>query len=220
MIPFEDFLANVAQSAFSTIQTMRATYLMAKDVLERGIPGDLVECGVAAGSNAAMIARAVQEHYGCVDSPGRRVHLFDNFTGVPAPGPEDKAWIAAGHPVGTSGCSLENVKRNMRRWGIPDELLVYHEGMFQDTVPFKAGQMQGEAIKNRRDPHSLIALLRLDGDLYDSTLVCLELLYPMVSRGGWVIIDDYELDGCRKAVHEYMHSEKVGGFPPISWEKL
>ncbi len=77
---------------------------------------------------------------------------------------------------------------DFKEWGIPDELLMYHPGWFKDTV---ASMMQ-----------TPIALLRLDGDLYESTKVCAETLYPLVSPGGWIIVDDFSLSGARKAFLE------------------
>ena len=76
----------------------------------------------------------------------------------------------------------------MREWAIPEDLLTYHVGWFEDTVP--------SADIER------IAILRLDGDLYRSTRVCMDHLYPKLSLGGWCIVDDFKLDGCRKAVLE------------------
>ena len=212
MIPFEEFLRGVAQSAFSNVNTLRASYLMARDVVARDIPGDFVECGVAAGANAAMLGRTLQETGPTYRN--RKLHLFDTFSGVPAPSAEDTEWIAAGHPVGTSACSLERVADNMRQWGIPSSLLSYNPGLFSVTVPMAVRPRLGY----RYPMLDRIALLRLDGDLYESTRVCLEHLYPLVSPGGWVIIDDYGLDGCRKAVQEYMLS-KGGGFCPTYWQK-
>src|SRR5574337_746166 len=119
---------------------------------------------------------------------GRCVHLFDSFEGLPAATPVDEEiWQHHGAKTGEAACSLEGVMNNMRAWGIPDQLLVYHKGWFAQTVP-------GFAVP--------IALLRLDADLYSSTKVCMDTLYPLVSHGGWVIIDDWNLSGCRVAVNE------------------
>ena len=75
---------------------------------------------------------------------------------------------------------------------VPDKLAHFHVGWFQNTVPVDAGKL------------GPIALLRLDGDWYDSTKVCLEHLYPLLSRGGIVIMDDYwAWEGCLKATDEY-----------------
>jgi hypothetical protein len=122
----------------------------------------------------------------------RKIHLFDSFEGLPAADERDQEiWAHHGAKTGEAACSLEAVKENMRRWGIPDSMLVYHRGWFEATVPaWKSGFPNG------------IALLRLDADLYSSTKTCLEYFYPLVVRGGWVIVDDWNLSGCRQAVNE------------------
>lgn len=186
--------------------TIEATYEIAKMAIELGIPGDFVECGVFAGSQSAAMARAIMDNWKananpCFPRPERRVHLFDSFIGIPASGPEDRDYNAGGHQPGTAACSLEQVKAYMRRWEIPDELLVYHEGLFADTM--KWGRFADGRRWGQHDIET-ISVLRLDGDLYASTKVCMEYLYPLVTPGGWVIVDDYNLDGCRKALHEFV----------------
>ena len=107
---------------------------------------------------------------------------------------EGVAPYGACHPI-------TDVQRNMQNWGIPDDLLVYHPGWFADTLP---GCEIGP-----------IALLRLDADLYSSTKTCLQYLYSKVSKGGWVIVDDFPLSGCRRALHEV-----VGRPQPIYFQKI
>jgi hypothetical protein len=139
----------------------------------KDIEGDFVECGVFAGAQLAAMRLA----------DPRTIHAFDSFEGIPAAGVEDGE---AGKLIEfKSVCPLEQVKEYMEMWGI--EGIVYHKGWFEDTVPKYEGK---------------IALLRLDGDLYSSTKVCLEHLYPKLVKGGYLIIDDYALKGCRQAVDE------------------
>ena len=196
----ESWFNQVAQSALSYKETLRATYSLTLDVMDRGIPGDFVECGVFAGAQCAMMAAAILGYPG--GFPTRRIHLFDTFTGIPAGGVHDLEWI---HPPGTSMCSVEGVQQHMRDWGISESLLVYHKGLFSDTL----GGLKTwpKAWKEVADNPSQIALLRLDGDLYQSTKDALQLL-PLVSPGGWVIVDDFGLSGARKAVLE---SSLAGG---------
>jgi len=134
----------------------------------------------------------------------RRVHLFDSFEGIPVAGEQDEE--LKGKPAGISACSAEDVRSNMLRWKIDPDLLVFHIGLFADTVP---------ASVNRSLPAwqtiERIAFLRLDGDLYRSTKVCMEHLYPKLSRGGWMCVDDYNLGGARQAVHETLYPA------PIYW---
>lgn len=202
-----EWFENVCQSALGHRTSQEETYDLARVVLARGIPGDFVECGVFAGASVALMVRAIMDDT-IERGPNppwldeRRVHLFDSFDGIPTPGPhDDPAQVREGE----ARCSLANVKSNMRKWGIPEELLVYHMGLFSQTVPFAAGQWAGEKRQ--------IAFLRLDGDLYESTRVCMEYLYPLVSKGGYIICDDYDLHGCRYALHETVMPA------PICWRK-
>ncbi len=185
-LPLYEWLANVAEGALSSRETVRASFDFARLAMERGVEGDFVECGVYGGAQCAAMARAVMlsENY---SDKRRKVHLFDSFTGVPKPGPEDEGWS---HPEGVSLCSLEACKEHMTEWGIPESMLVWHPGPFDKT-------MDGSGIEQLN-----IAVLRLDADLYESTLCAMHSLYPLVSPGGWVIVDDFALPGCRKAVLE------------------
>lgn len=195
----------MGQSALSTWGTLRASYGIAKMCLEQQIAGDFVECGVFAGSQAAAMALAIMDS----GFSNRKVHLFDSFVGIPTAGCYDDdirplvgSCNVAGdiESSGISVCSRRAVETNMSLWGIDPEILVYHEGWFQDTVP----------IANLSE----IAILRLDGDLYESTKVCLQYLYPLLSPGAWCIADDFKLDGCRKAIEELL------GHPgPMYWRK-
>jgi O-methyltransferase len=195
-------IEKMAQRAYSSLHTVYASFSVAITAHLAGIKGDIVECGVAAGANAAAMA---------FGSPGTRVHLFDSFAGIPQAGPHDVEFLAAGHKPGLTAHSRDEVESNMREWGIPSSYLVYHEGMFADTIP--------RALDTSRALGGLmgcqIAVLRLDGDLYESTKVCLEHLYPLLSPGGWCIVDDFDLSGAKKAVTEYIG----GGFGPVYWVK-
>jgi hypothetical protein len=204
--PLNEWLSNVALAALSRKETLLATYDLAQSVIKRGIPGDFVECGVFGGAQCAVMARAIMK----ADCGGRRVHLFDSFEGVPAAGPNDVDFACGGHAAGVSKCSLEGVKQHMEEWGIPDELLVYHPGWFADTVPWENQHASSPSYPEQ------IALLRLDGDLYESTRVCMDHLYPLLSPGGWLIVDDYGLDGARKAVAEYFS----GNYPPAYFQRM
>ena len=213
-----EWFERVCLSALGHRTSQEQTYDLARLVLQRGVPGDLVECGVYAGASCALMARAImdvvpeigwgQEYTLTHLWTGPRVHLFDSFQGVPLAGPHDSE--LAHKSAGEAACSLEGVKANMRAWGIPDELLVYHPGWFMETVPLVTGNAAGSCTGG---PIREIALLRLDGDLYESTRVCMEHLYRLVSKGGYIIVDDYDLSGCRKAVHERVMPA------PIAWRK-
>ncbi len=188
------WLEQVGAAALSSHETLQTTFKLAMTACLNNIPGDFVECGVFGGAQCAVMAKAIMS-----TGAKKRVHLFDSFEGIPEAGPNDKGWS---HAAGQSACSLEAVKSMMKQWGIPDELLVYHPGWFHETV---AAMMQ-----------TPIAILRLDADLYESTRVCLEHLYPLVVPGGWLIVDDFALAGCRQAVLEYF---PVGHPGPAYFQK-
>jgi O-methyltransferase len=193
-------LEEIGRRAYSTAHTIRASYSIGAESDQ--VKGDIVECGVAAGSNAAALFKGYAENAFFFDQE-RKLHLFDSFTGIPLCGPEDVEFLAAKHPAGLTAHSQAEVARNMAEWGIPSDVLVYHPGMFETTVPAWA------ATKPK------IAVLRLDGDLYESTKVCIEHLFPLVVPGGYIIVDDWDLSGARKAI-----LETVGhGFGPIMFQK-
>ncbi len=202
----DKFLHMLCGHTLGHFEALRATYDIAAALITNGVQGDFVECGVYAGGECAAMALAIMNGVAYSYPPreiDRRVHLFDSFQGMPQCGPEDYEFIAAGNKPGEACVSLEGVQANMKLWGIPEELLVYHPGWFEETVPMAVSPESSQSFFGIGH----IALLRLDGDLYSSTKVCLEHLYPRLVRGGACILDDYPLSGCRKAFHE------VVGYP-------
>jgi O-methyltransferase len=193
-------LDKFAWAALSSRETLQATYDLAMLAINNNVPGDFVECGVFAGAQCAAMATAIQVlrpiAYADMLDVNRRVHLFDSFRGIPPAGARDIGWT---HPPGTSICELDQVKQYMADWGIDESLLVYHPGDFAETLPRARGYIRDDqALLSNK-----IAILRIDCDLYESTKLVLENLYPLVVPGGWVIFDDYALPGCRDAVEEY-----------------
>lgn len=194
----------IKQSALGWTTSVEQTYDVVRQALAREVPGDLVECGVYAGAQAAIMASAYIDWF-CEPGLGagrsqRRVHLYDTFAGIPKPGRQD--FDLRANVGGESACSLDDVKGNMADWEIPDTLLVYHQGLFRETMPL--------------DHPAAIAVLRIDADLHESTYDALEYLYPLVSPGGYVIVDDFNLMGCRRAVLDYFEH---AGPAPITFRK-
>ena len=192
--------------------TIHNTYELTRRVIDENIPGDLVECGVYAGAQIAAMWKACQDA-----GVTREIHAFDSFQGCPAAGEmDDSEWQAVAE--GKACCERDTFQLFMDRWGVDG--ITVHEGWFEDTVPNWAfGLLTWEGNVEVRNYRS-IALLRLDGDLYSSTMTCLTHLYPLVSPGGFVVVDDYALRGCRTAVHEYfgddlpeLHKVEGGGGP-------
>ena len=154
------------------------------------IPGCVVECGVWRGGMSAGMAEVL--------GADRNYFLFDSFEGLP-PAREELDGTAAvawqnktDSPTYYNNCTAAETEAAaaMKLSGATSFSLV--KGWFNETLP-------------RFTPPSEIAVLRLDGDWYDSTRVCLENLYPHVAPGGIVIVDDYyNWDGCARAINEFL----------------
>lgn len=163
------------------------------DVLRQGVPGDLIETGVWRGGTTIFM-RAILAAFEDTD---RRVWVADSFQGLPAPDPKyyapgesltlDLPWLAI---------SLDQVKSNFTRYGLLDSQVEFLPGWFKDTLPTA--------------PIEQLAVIRLDGDLYESTIEAISALYPKLSIGGYLIVDDYGcIEECRRAVHEYRDAHGI-----------
>ena len=166
---------------------LRNIRVLGESILEDGVEGDFLEAGVWRGG-ACIYMRGLLAAYGIND---RTIFAADSFSGLPAPQPElypadtgDRHYASPELAV-----SLDDVKANFTRFGLLDNQIVFLPGWFKDTLP---------AAPVRR-----LALLRLDCDMYGSTIETLRNLYPKVSAGGYVIIDDYILGPCREAVEDF-----------------
>jgi O-methyltransferase len=169
----------------SRVENVRA---LAQRALDLGIPGDFIEAGVWRGGCCILmrgVLAASQVH-------DRKVYVADSFEGLPAPKPHQfpRDAGATWHTVPDLVVSLDDVKANFARYGLLDDQVIFVKGLFSDTLPsIDAGPF---------------ALIRLDGDMYESTYVALQSLYPRLSAGGFVIIDDYgAIEACRHAVMDY-----------------
>jgi hypothetical protein len=171
---------------------------LAAVIMREGVPGDFLEAGVWRGG-ACIFMRAL------IDSdPSRRVWVCDSFEGLPPPNPRYP--VDAGdihHTLRALAVPLEEVQENFCRYDLLDDRVQFLKGWFRDTLPGPVGQL---------------ALLRLDGDMYGSTIEVLQALYDHVSPGGFVVVDDYALKGARAATDDFrlartIHSPLV----PIDW---
>jgi hypothetical protein len=160
-----------------------------REILENNIEGDFLEAGVWKGG-ASILMRAILKSYS-IDN--KTVWLADSFKGLPAPKaeyPEDKNDIH--YQYEELAISIGQVKRNFESFDLLDEQVQFIEGWFHETL-FDA-------------PVNKLSLLRLDGDMYESTYITLEALYHKVSMGGFVIVDDYGyLESCKNAVHDFLN---------------
>ena len=182
---------------YSDFDVFKHTYDITKEVT---LKGAIVECGIAAGSNFAQMIKASIDS--CID---RQYYGFDSFEGIPygiecdveqpGIGQLDKTKYGVLETTGISSHNKEGVIENLVKWNVMNDNVHLIEGWFQDTLS--------------KTDTGKISVLRLDGDLYESTKVCLEVFYPKVEKGGLIIIDDYELAGCKKAVHDYIKGKRV-----------
>lgn len=169
----------------------------AEAVLKNDVPGDFLEAGVWKGG-AGILLRAVLKAHNCTS---RNVWLADSFQGLPQPKPqwkEDEGDTL--HQFAELAISLERVKEHFRVLDLLDDQVKFIPGWFHETLHVA--------------PVEKLAILRLDGDMYESTYVSLDALYDKVSIGGYIIVDDYGyLDSCKKAVHDFL--DKRGVVPDI-----
>jgi O-methyltransferase len=165
-----------------------------RDVLRHRVPGDLIETGVWRGG-ATIFMRGALKAY---NESERIVWVADSFAGVPRPDPEKyPADAGSGFwAVDVLAVSREEVEQNFRRYGLLDDQVQFLHGWFRDTLP--------------KAPIEHLAVLRLDGDIYESTIDALSHLYPKLSVGGYVIVDDYgAVPACRQAVDDYRQQYRI-----------
>ncbi|NQV03548.1 MAG: class I SAM-dependent methyltransferase [Bacteroidia bacterium] len=157
------------------------------EILKNKIPGDLIETGVWRGG-ATIFMRALLK---VNDVRDRKVWVADSFAGLPNPDPNLEAdKNDTHHSLYELVVSLEEVQQNFRKYGLLDDQVLFLKGWFKDTLPLA--------------PIERLALLRLDGDMYSSTMDVLVHLYPKLSSGGFVIIDDWgAVPACKQAVLDY-----------------
>jgi len=170
------------------------THDLAQKVIDEGVPGAFVECGVAQGGCAALLTQVAAG-----DQDGRQCWFFDSYEGLPDPTDADFENGRTGQhirplPKGSCLGTLEEVSKLLFDEMDADREQVHMvKGWFQDTLPLE------------RSAIGPIALLRADGDWYESTKCVLENLYDAVSEGGYVIIDDYcSCFGARRATDEFL----------------
>lgn len=158
-----------------------------RSVITEKVPGDLIETGVWRGG-ATIFMRALLKAY---NDQTRTVWVADSFRGLPKPEEgrtsdiEDALWSYDFLAV-----PMERVRANFERYDLWDEQVRFLPGWFQDTLPTA--------------PIDRLSVMRLDGDMYDSTMVAMRSLYPKLSVGGYVIVDDYHaVRACKEAVDDF-----------------
>jgi O-methyltransferase len=177
---------------FERLRNLRE--LMSHTISEQ-VPGDFVETGAWRGG-ACIYMRAVLKVFGIVD---RSIWVADSFAGLPRPDPTRYPTQDQGdmhHTFTELAVSLEAVQENFRKYDLLDDQVKFLKGWFKDTLPVA--------------PIDRIAILRLDGDMYASTMDALQALGHKVSPGGFVIVDDFgAVEGCRKAIADYRQQRGI-----------
>ena len=164
-------------------------------LLKEKISGDLIETGVWRGG-ATLFMRAVLMAHGDTQ---RKVWLADTFEGLPTPNekayPADEGGLIL-HQERPIAVSQERVEIHFNRYDLLDEQVAFLPGLFKDTLP----QLKEETF----------ALVRLDGDMYESTMDALVHLYPRLAKGGYLIVDDYgDILACKQAVHDFLEAQHL-----------
>lgn len=181
------------------VKRMRNLRLLCEDVLAQGIRGDFAETGVWRGG-ACILMRGVLKAYQVSD---RVVWCADSFQGLPRPSyAQDEG--DPHHTFAQLRVSLEEVRHHFGQYGLLDEQVKFLPGWFHETLPAA--------------PIRELAILRLDGDMYGSTMEALSALYPRVSPGGFVIVDDYALPGCKQAIDDFRKAGSIADkIEAIDW---
>ena len=200
---FVDIYDLCREFTMTSIYNMYALFNIIRYVVARKIPGDFVECGVWRGGSAMLAAMALLK----LGDNRRKIYLYDTYEGMSRPGVNDirhdgasaePIWLESqtGDRSTWALASIEEVTYNMKTTSYPMDKVVFVKGKVEDTLPF--------VMPDR------IAVLRLDTDWYESTLHELTTLFPLVQKGGVLIIDDFGWwKGCRRAVDEYFADKPI-----------
>jgi len=185
-------------------ERMYGLYQAVRYVVQKGIPGDFVECGVWKGGSAMLMALTLLK----LGEFGRKIFLYDTYAGMSEPTDKDRTvvtgnlamhqWKKKNQQNYNEWCfaPVEEVKNNMLFTGYPQEKLVFVKGKVEETIP-KVLPAQ-------------IAILRLDTDWFESTKHELDHLYPLLQKGGVMITDDYgHWAGAKEAIDAYFKTNNI-----------
>jgi hypothetical protein len=200
---------SVKRFTLTSPERMLALIESVRYVMKNQIPGDIVECGVWKGGSMMLIAKTLQE----LNNTNFHLYLFDTFEGTTKPTIVDKDYLGNSMletwekefegkkklPASADYASIDEVQKNIFSTEYPKEKIHFIKGKVEETI-----------VSNIPEK---IALLRLDTDWYESTKHELENLFPRLSSGGILIIDDYgHFKGSKKAVDEYFEKNKIKYF--------
>lgn len=198
---FNHYIKGEAYTMLPMVRLDNLQFLM-DQILANNIPGDFIEAGVWRGG-ACMLMQFILKEW---KETKRKVWVADSFKGLPEPtvgyDKELKSYNSA-MMQDKDGFNLFSVSKdvvmdNFREFGLLDVNVHFLEGWFSETLP-------NARIRT-------LALMRLDGDYYESTMTSLQYLYPKLSKGGYVIVDDYgetKWTACKEAVDQYRKEKKI-----------
>jgi O-methyltransferase len=175
------------------LERLRNVRRCVETALHEGVPGDLIEAGAWRGG-VAILMRGLLAAHGVDD---RMVYVADSFQGLPLPDsdryPADEGDRT--HELDVLSVPVEEVRDNFRSYGLLDDRVRFVEGWFRESLPPLRG--------NRW------AVVRIDGDMYESTMDSLTNLYDDLSPRGFLIIDDFALTQCREAVEDFRRDRGI-----------
>ena len=188
---FREIYSKIRRYTMVGVDRLYSLYSNAKRICEEDLPGNFVECGVAAGGSSAMLAYLIKKY----SKRERKLFSFDTFEGMPEAGEKDAAFGVkaedTGWGKGTCAAPLESLKEVAEALEAWDRIVAV-KGLFVDTLP-----QHKQAIGR-------IAFLHADGDWYESTMDIFNNLYERVVDHGFIQIDDYGYwQGCKQAIHEF-----------------
>ncbi|PIT97700.1 macrocin O-methyltransferase [Candidatus Berkelbacteria bacterium CG10_big_fil_rev_8_21_14_0_10_41_12] len=201
---FEEIYEECKEFTMTSIERMYALHKAVEYIVKAKIPGDFVECGVWRGGSAMIMTYTLLQ----MKEINRKIYLYDTYEGMSEPTREDKKissdtlavdkWKSKQKEQHNEWCfaSLKEVKSNLFSTGYPKKNLVFLKGKVENTIP--------------KIMPSKIALLRLDTDWYESTKHELKHLFPVLTKHGVLILDDYgSWAGAKKAVDEYFKNKSI-----------
>ena len=164
-----------------------------KTCIDEKIPGGFMETGVWRGG-ACIFAAGCFKYY---DEPTRSIYVCDSFQGLPMPSHQNDYGHEYYNKAEYLKVSKETISNSFEKYNLLHDNVFFVEGYFEDTMP----ELSKQDIQ--------LSILRLDGDMYTSTISVLEAMYDKVSPNGFIIIDDFGLEPCRKAVHEFRKKRDI-----------
>lgn len=200
---FKELLHKAIPYSLTSQERMYAMHQATEYVSKYNIPGDIVECGVWKGGSAMISALKLMQ----MQDTERKIYLYDTYEGMSEPTEKDvnycgrpaqEKWELMKDPQRNNWCyaSVEEVRKNVFSTGYPENNFIFVKGKVEDTIPAKKP--------------SSISILRLDTDWYESTYHELVHLFPLLSPGGVIIIDDYgHWSGAREATDKYFRENNI-----------